>query len=75
MCVHVCVHKCMCTDMLEPVFLWECGHADMYAHVCTCVWRPEVVVRCLLLSFPFLFFETESLTEPAAYLLARLAGQ
>jgi hypothetical protein len=36
---------------------------DMFAHVCTCVWRPKVKLGVLLNCSFIIFLETESVTE------------
>jgi hypothetical protein len=50
-CVCVCVHAHVCTN----------------AHICACMWRPKVDVRCLPLLNSTLYTETESLAKSRAH--------
>lgn len=63
------------------IVLYICGvscvhvHGGACAHICTCVYRPEVDVKCSPPLLPStLFFEARSFTEPGIYWCSR-AGQ
>lgn len=56
------------------IFLWVCSRMIISAHVqaFTCMWRPEIMNRCLHQSLPTFVFETEPLREVGAHLFAGL---
>jgi hypothetical protein len=53
-CVHVCGCECLCVCMC--VYIFVC------VYCCTCIWRPDFYLACLLLSLT-LSFETRSLIK------------
>jgi hypothetical protein len=60
------------------IVLYICGvscvhvHGGACAHICTCVYRPEVDVKCSPPLLPStLFFEARSFTEPGIYWCSR----
>lgn len=66
-----CAHVWRCTCQGEGICVLMCEDA----HVYTCTWMSEAIVRCLQSLFTFFFLNTGSLPEPRALQFGWLANQ